>query len=194
MLLITAGVTSWLVYWSQDIPPLPAPGRYKLVYIMCPPQQGSHPHPLLIITNDNSDLQWSLWPQFGMKMLCAVLAITYLVLVAKVDGPNDLKDMFSGCFLVQPAGVLLQLLCNHQNIESRSQCAESYRVWCGPHTRTPGTTSSSSWTPEQKNLQYKLELDSTFSQSWIHTIMYSRILKLNWQSRKESLDVQVLKV
>ena len=53
-----------------------------------------------------------------MKMLCAVLMITYLVLVAKVDGPNDLKDMFSGCFLVQPAGVLLQLLCNHQNIES----------------------------------------------------------------------------
>ena len=51
-------------------------------------------------------------------MLYAVLAITYLVLVAKVDGPNDLKDMFSGCFLVQPAGVLLQLLCNHQNIES----------------------------------------------------------------------------
>ena len=51
-------------------------------------------------------------------MLCAVLMITYLVLVAKVDGPNDLKDMFSGCLLVQPAGVLLQLLCNHQNIES----------------------------------------------------------------------------
>ena len=76
-------------------------------------------HPTLIITNNNSELQWSLWPQFGMKMLCAVLMITYLVLVAKVDGPNDLKDMFSGCFLVQPAGVLLQLLCNHQNIESR---------------------------------------------------------------------------
>ena len=119
---------------------------------MCPPQQGSHPHPLLIITNDNSDLQWSLWPQFGMKMLCAVLAITYLVLVAKVDGPNDLKDMFSGCFLVQPAGVLLQLLCNHQNIESRSQCAESYRVWCGPHTRTPGTVCASSGTPKYTKL------------------------------------------